>query len=197
MLPHWHDELTTAKVLVGPVRIPRVQAGKALAKSPRFATFNPENPLPQFQGQLAAVNFDGLLGFRENTTPKEGGKDSAFGMVKMMLTEMPPKDPIDELWLFHLASRTAIGGENLGWILSQEQHANLPWMMRMMMKPQRVYLMKGPRKVANKERVAAHWKKILDWPSAAVMTYHDTLGTAFVGDGKTMLSNAVQAAKQL
>lgn len=70
-----------------------------------------------FAGQLEAVCFDGLLGFRENITPKEGGKDSPFAMFKVMLTEMPPKDPIDELWLHHVATGAVIGGENLGWML--------------------------------------------------------------------------------
>src|SRR5262249_49650701 len=156
----------------------------------RFATFDTTDPLPQFRGQLEAVNFDGLLGFRENKTPAEGGKDSSLGLLKVLLTEMPPKDPTDELWLFHVASRTAIGGENLGWILSKQAHKAMPFMMRMMMKAERIYIMNGPRKVADRERVAAHWKTILGWPVETLMTYHDTLGTAFSTGAKAALEEA-------
>lgn len=197
MLPTWHNEFTSAKVLVGPTRIPRMRQGKELASSPRFVSMNQDDPLPMFKGQLEAVNFDGLLGFRENRTPKEGGKDSMFGMLKFMLTEMPPKDPTDELWLFHVASGTVIGGENLGWILSEAQYKRLPWMMRMMMKPNQLFVMTGPRKVSDKSRVSQHWKKILGWPSQAVLTYHDTLGFGFKGDGRSALQAAVASAKQV
>ncbi len=38
---------------------------------------------------------------------------------------------------------------------------------------------------------------ILDWPAQTLMTYHDTLGTAFVGDAQAALSTAVKAAKQV
>jgi hypothetical protein len=70
MLPEWHDALPDARVLVGPTRIPRTAQGKRLASSPRFIAFDTNNPLPLFRGQLEVVNFDGLLGFRENKTPK-------------------------------------------------------------------------------------------------------------------------------
>src|SRR5256885_10539043 len=100
MLPEWHEQLSQARILVGPTRIPRVAAGKRLSRSPRFQGFDKDNPLPQFKRQPEPVSFDGLLGFRENQTPQEGGKDFPFGMIKFMLTEMPPRDPIDELWLY-------------------------------------------------------------------------------------------------
>jgi hypothetical protein len=197
LLPAWHDEFTSAKVLVGPVRIPRTAAGKKLAASARFAAMDAADPLPQFKGQLEAVNFDGLLGFRENRTPQEGGKDSMFGLLKILLTEMPPKDPTDELWLFHVGSRTVIAGENLGWILSREDHKAMPLMMRLMMKPERVAVMTGPRGVADPARVAGHWSRILAWPAEVVMTYHDSLGKAFVGDGRAALTAAARAARQI
>jgi hypothetical protein len=197
MLPEWHDKLPNARILVGPTRVPRTAQGKKLATSSRFKVFDTNDPLPQFRGQLEAVNFDGLLGFREIKTPKEGGKDSVFGMLKVMLTEMPPKDPTDELWLYHVASRTVIGGENLGWILSKQAHTEMPFMMRMMMKPEQLYLMSGPRKVADAARASAHWKAILGWPAETVMTYHDTLGSAFTVGAHEALENAVRAAKQL
>jgi len=196
MLAEWHDQLPETTVLVSPTRIPRTATGKRLASSPRFSTYDSADPLPQFRGQLDAVSFDGLLGFRENKTPKEGGKDSALGMIKIMLTEMPPKDPTDELWLHHVASGTVIGGENLGWILSKQQHAGFPWMMRMMLKSDAIYLTKGPRKVADPQRVAAQWKTILGWPMNTLMTYHDTLGTAFTQQPHEALAAAVAAAQQ-
>lgn len=197
MLPRWHDELPNVQVLVGSARIPRTTQGKQLAASPRFAVFDNRDPLAQFKGELDVVNFDGLLGFREQKTPLEGGKDSAFGLLKVMLTEMPPKDPIDEVWLYHRPTRTVIGGENLGWILSKDQHKSMPLMMRMMMKPEKLYLMSGPRKVADKARVSENWKAILGWPARTAMSYHDTVGTAFEGDAQNALGAAARAAKQI
>jgi hypothetical protein len=196
MLPAWHDALPDTKVLVAPTRIPRTVTGKRLASSPRWVVYDSRDPLPMFKGELDALSFDGLLGFRENLTPKEGGKDSVLGMLKIMLTEMPPKDPIDELWLHHVATGTVIGGENLGWILSKEAHAAFPFMLRMMMKSEQVYLMGGARRVQDAQRVAEHWKTILSWPARALMTYHDTPGTAFTDRPREKLAAAVTAAKQ-
>jgi hypothetical protein len=198
MLPEWHDALPGAQIFVGPTRIPRTEQGKRLAASPRFKVFDSKDPLPQFRGQLEVVNFDGLLGFRENKTPKEGGKDSMLGMIKIMFTEMPPKDPTDELWLYHVASQTVVGGENLGWILSKQQYSSFPFVLRMMMKPEQLYIMNGPRKVADPARVAANWKTILSWSARTVMTYHDSLGTAFIASQANQeLEKAVKAVKQL
>jgi len=70
-------------------------------------------------------------------------------------------------------------------------------MMRMMMKADRLYIMTGPRKVAKAKRAASHWKTILGWPAETVMTYHDTLGTAFTSDAHAALEQAVKAVKQL
>jgi hypothetical protein len=126
----------------------------------RFMVFDPNDPLPMFRGQLEAVNFDGVGGFKETLTPLEGGKDSALGIFKVMLTNMPPRDPHDELWLYHVASRTIIGGENLGWNLSKAELGGMGFMFRMMMKAEQVYIMTGPRPVLDKERVRANWRKI-------------------------------------
>jgi hypothetical protein len=195
-LAEWHDALHKARILVGPARIPRIAAGKKLKSSPRFAAFDGDDPLPQFRGEVEFVNFDGLLGFRENVSAKEGGKDSPLGLIKMMLTEMPPKDPTDELWLYHVPTRSIFAGENLGWILSKEQHAGMGFMMKMMMKPEQVAVMTGPRKVADAGRVRAHWRKILAWPAENVFTFHDTIGTGQVGGGQAALKAAVEKAKQ-
>ena len=196
-LVEWHDALPQVKVLVGPARIPRIAAGKKLAGSPRFVVFDQSDPLPMFHGQLEAVNFDGIGGFKETVTPKEGGKDSKFDFIKIMIRNMPPKDPHDELWLYHVASRTAIGGENLGWHLSKHDHGAMPLMFRMMMKAEQVYLMAMPRPVMDKAKVAVNWGKILQWPAENVLSYHDSLGTATLGNGQELLREAAAKARQL
>lgn len=195
-LAEWHDALPEVKVLVGPARIPRVAAGRRLANSPRFSVFGHNDPLPMFHGQLEAVNFDGIAGFKENITPKEGGRDSRLGIIKQMLRNIPVRDPHDELWLFHVASGTLIGGENLGWNLTRQQFAGMGMMLKVMLKAEQVYVMDGARPVLDKERVKANWKKILSWPSENVLSYHDTVGCGCIGQGKAMLEAAVANSKQ-
>ncbi len=197
-LDRWDAAFDKATTLIGPVRIPRTENGKKLLQLPRVRLMDLADPLPQFRGQLDAVLFDGLLGFRENLTPKEGARErSALGQMVAMFREMPPKDPTDELWLHHVATGTVIGGENLGWILTPEGLKTMPFMFRMMMKANTVYVADGPRKVSDKARVAAHWKKILAWPAQTVMTYHDALGTAYCRDARAALESAVQKVGQL
>jgi hypothetical protein len=197
-LDRWHDEFPTATTLIGPVRIPRTANGQKLLKLPRVRVMDLNDPLPQFKGQLDAVLFDGLLGFRDNLTPKEGAKQlSGFGQMVMMFREMPPKDPTDELWLHHVATGTVIGGENLGWILTPEWLKTMPFMFRMMMKANTVYVADGPRRVSDKARVAAHWEKILSWPAKTVMTYHDSPTLAYFGDGQAALGAAARKVKQI
>lgn len=196
-LEEWHDAFPDLTVLAGPVRIPRVAAGRKLAASGRFRIFDQNDPLPMFKGQLEAVNFDGIGGFKEIHTPYEGGKDSMFGMIKAMLSNMPPKDPHDELWLYHVASRTIFGGENLGWNLEKKQLASMNFMLRMMLKAEQVYIMTGPRPVLDKAKVAAHWARILAWPAENVLSYHDAIGTGQVGGGQAALRAAVIKARQI
>lgn len=150
-----------------------------------------------FHGQLEAVNFDGIGGFKENMTPKEGAKDSKFSFLKVLANNMPPKDPHDELWLYHVASHTLIAGENLGWNLSKQQLGSMSFMFRMMMKAEQVYILTGPRPVLNKEHVKTNWQKILAFPAENVLTYHDTLGTGSLGNGQAKLAAAVAKAKQI
>ena len=192
-LVDWHDAFPEAKILVGPKRIPRVAAGRKLAASSRFAAFDNDDPMPQFHGQVEFVNFDGILAFREGLTPKEGARDTLLNTFKFLLTEMPPRDPTDELWLYHVPTRTIFGGENLNWILSREQFKSMPLMLRLMGKPETV----GARKVADKPRVAANWRKILGWPAENLFSYHDTIGTGQVGGAQAALQAAVEKSGQL
>src|SRR5262245_18421416 len=128
VLDTWHDEFTKAKVLIGPDRIPRTAHGQNLMKLPRIETMNPDDPLPQFAGQLDAVLFRGLLGPRDVQSAGEGGTDTKWALIKGMFKAMPPKDPVDELWLHHAATDTVIGGENLGWYYPADDLRKQPFM---------------------------------------------------------------------
>ena len=195
-LSEWHDALPEAHVLVGPTRIPRLRTGKSLAGSPRFSTLDSEDPLPQFKGQVDFVNFTGINAFRELLTPKEGGEDSRFLLIKTLLFQRPD-DPTDELWLCHRATRTCFGGENLGWILTRDQVAEIGYPARLALKPEVVKIISKPRPVADAEIVAANWRKILEWPTDNLFTYHDTPGHGRLGDGGAALKRAVAAVGQL
>jgi hypothetical protein len=194
----WHAAFPTVTLLLPPARIPRTANGKKLLQLERVALLDARDPLPQFRGQLDAVLFDGLLGFRDNLTPREGGpKRSALGTLWTMMKEMPPKDPIDELWLHHVPTGTVIGGENLGWILDDATYKQMSFLVRTMMKANQVYILDKPRKVADAERVAAHWQTVLGWPMRTLMTYHDSLGVAQFSDCRSSLETAVRKVKQL
>ncbi|HEV8245911.1 MAG TPA: hypothetical protein VGP93_09080 [Polyangiaceae bacterium] len=194
MMENWQEAFTEASVLLPPARIPRTAHGQKLMKLERVKLLDTADPLPQFKGQLDAVLFDGLLGIRDMPSAYEGGKENMF---KMMWAMMTINDPVDELWLHHVPSGAVIAGENLGWMFTKAAFEKLPGMFRMMMQAEKVYVMKGGRKVGDAARVAECWRKILSWPAKTVMTYHDTVGHAFVGDGRAALSDAVKAVKQL
>jgi hypothetical protein len=195
MLPTWRDEFTRATVLVGPERVPRTPSARKLMEGGRVVVMDPENPLPQFAGQLDAVLFRGLLGLRDHPTPYEGGPQATFfRMMKMM---MSVDDPVDELWLRHTETGTVIGGENLGWLLSTKTLRTFPLMLRMMMKADTVYIQDAARKVADRERVAACWRQILAWQGRTLLGYHEPPGEAFFGDVQATLTGAVKAARQL
>jgi hypothetical protein len=70
-------------------------------------------------------------------------------------------------------------------------------MLRMMMKPESVYIQDQARKVADAQKVAACWRKVLAWPSRTLLGYHEPPGEGFVGDGRTALASAVRASGQL
>jgi hypothetical protein len=195
----WHDQFTQAQVLVGPVRIPHTTHGQALMKRPRVQLMDPADPLPQFRGQLEAVLFRGLVGPADHQSPGEGAPDSKLAhvgrMAKFMTASM--KTPVDELWLHHVPTGTVVAGENLAWYYPAEKLRGQPFMIRSMVKPDRLFVWTMPRKVSDAAVVADCWRRVLAWPARTVMTYHDPAGTAFVGDGRRALETAVRAAKQI
>lgn len=195
MLPTWRDEFQKATVLVGPERIPRTPSARKLMEGGRVTVMDPDSPLSPFEGQLDAVLFRGLFGLRDHPTPYEGGPQATmFRMMKMM---MSVDDPVDELWLHHAESGTVIGGENLGWILSEKTLKTFPLMLRMMMKADTVFIQDKARKVADRDKVAACWRQILKWPGRTLLGYHEPPGEAFFGDVQTTLTGAVRTARQL
>jgi hypothetical protein len=198
LMDPWVDAFPMAAILVGPARIPRTAAGKKLLEKARVSTFDPENPLPQFKGQLELVSFRGLWGAPDHQSPGEGGSDSIFSMMGMMFTMMfKMKDPIDELWTFHVPTGTLVGGENLGWMYPSATYAKLPMMLKGMITPDSVYVFKDARKVADAAMVERCWREILKWPAKTVLTYHDPAGYGFQGDGRGALEKAAKAARQL
>ena len=131
--------------------------------------------------------------FWRNVTPELVAQARAVGIRVVPWTV---NDPVDELWLHHVPSGTVIGGENLGWMFPKDEFDKLPGMFKMMMAPEKVYVMKA-RKVGDRDKVAAHWGTVLSWPAKVVMTYHDPPGHAFVGDGQAALRAAAHAVGQL
>jgi hypothetical protein len=198
LLPPWVEAFPLASVWVGPDRIPRTASGKKLLALPRVATFDPSAILPQLRGQLEFVAFRGLFGAPDNKSPAEGGRDGILMLLNLMLAMMfKMRDPVDELWTFHVPSRTLIGGENLGWMYPKAAHAGLPGMLKGMVMPDAVYLFKDARKVADARVVDACWRSILEWPAESVLTYHDPAGHGFFGDGRAALEAAVRQCGQL
>jgi hypothetical protein len=198
LLPPWVEAFQQASVLVGPERIPRTASGKKLLAMPRVSTFDPAAVLPHLRGQLEFVSFRGLFGAPDHQSPGEGGRDGLLMMLNLMLAMLfRMKDPVDELWTFHVPTRTLIGGENLGWMYPKAQHAKLPGMIKGMVVPDSVYLFKDARKVANASVVDACWREILKWPAETVLTYHDSAGHGFIGDGRAALEAAARRGGQL
>jgi hypothetical protein len=198
-LDAWIDAFPGAKILLPPVRVPRTRHGKVLMQKAQVGTMNLDDPLPQFRGQLDALVFHGLVGFPDHLTPAEGGSDSAFAMMRSMLSMMtrPPSDPVDELWLHHVPSGTVIAGENLAWYFPRDEYRKLPFMGRKMMKPDKVWLMDMARRVGDPAIVTAAWKKVLAWPTRTLMTYHDPPTHAVTADPRGALERAVRESKQL
>lgn len=199
MLPAWHEQFPRAQVLVGPLRVPRTRNGQKLMKLPRVRTMDLRDPLPQFEGQLDAVLFHGLCGPADEPTPPEGASDTKLAMIgrmaKFMTSKM--KDPVDELWLHHPPSGMVIAGENLAWQYRAQDLRGQPFMLRSMVKPDKVWVWSMARKVGDAAAVASSWRQILAWPCRTLMTYHDRASHAFVGDGQAALEAAARAAKQI
>lgn len=197
LMQPWHAAFGDAQVLLPPGRIPRTANGRELVKLPRVSLMDPADPLPAFRGQLDAVVFQGLLGPIDLQTPAEGGADTRWKMITGMMKMMPPRDPIDELWLHHVPTRTVIAGENLAWYYPGPAYRQQPFMLRQMVKPDKVWIWTMARKVGDAAAVSASWRRILAWPCRTLMTYHDVPGSAFVGDGQAALAEAVRAVGQL
>jgi hypothetical protein len=198
LLPPWVEAFPQAVVLVGPARIPRTTSGKRLMAMSRVSTFDPTAVLPQFKGQLEFVSFRGLFGAPDHRSPGEGGADGFRMMLNLMFSMMfRMKDPVDELWTFHVPTRTLIGGENLGWMYPKADYASLPGMFKGMIEPDSLYLFKGARKVGDAAIVDACWRQILAWPAETVLTFHDPPGHGFRGDGRAALEVAVRERRQL
>jgi hypothetical protein len=198
LLPPWVQAFPHASVLVGAERIPRTANGKKLLAMKGVATYDSRSVLPQLAGQLEFVSFSGLLGAPDDRSPAEGGPDGFRLMLKMVVAMLfRMNDPIDELWTFHIPTKTLIGGENLGWMFPKETHAGLPGMFRSMIEPDAVYLFKDARKVGDAKTVDECWRRILKWPAQTVLTYHDPPGYGFHGDGRAALEAAVRRRGQL
>jgi len=192
----WHAAFESATVLLPPARIPRTEHGHKLIGLPRVTLMDPEDPLPAFKGQLEAVLFVGIDGAKDGRSAGEGAPDTMWTLMKGMFRVIATRDPHDELWLFHVASGTVIAGENLSWFYPASVYAKAPTMLRGMVKPDR-YTVWDARKVGDANLVRSSWKKVLTWPSRAVMTYHDVPGTSFQGDGRAMLEAAAREVGQL
>jgi hypothetical protein len=194
----WHAAFPAARCLVGPERIPRTANGRKLMALGRFETLSLEDPFPEFRGQLEAVVFHGLVGPPEHQTAGEGAPDTRLAHMGRMLKFMTAKanDPVDELWLYHVPSQTVIGGENLTWYYPKAAMRGAPFMLKSMVKPDRVAVFAMARKVGDPDKVAACWRRILGWPCRTLLTYHDAPGSGFVGDGRAALAAAVDRARQ-
>jgi hypothetical protein len=197
MMGPWRDQFTQAEVLIGPVRIPHTENGKKLIDGGRVRLMDLDDPLPQFRGQLEMVIFHGLRGFPDMKGPYEGKPEGFFTMLGVMKEMMSLRMPVDEVWLCHRATGTVIGGENLGWILSEATVKSFPFFMRGMMKTNTVYIQDKMRKVANPQAVSHAWSQVLSWPCRTLIGYHEPPTEGFVGDGQAALAEAVKASGQL
>ena len=134
------------------------------------------DPLPQFRGQLDAVLFHGLVGPADHQSPGEGAPDTRFGMISgWQVHDRAEDDPVDELWLHHVPSRTVIAGENLAWYYPPGRLRGQPFMLRVMIKPDQVCIWTSPARWATRggRGVLA---PLLAWPARTLMTYHDVPG---------------------
>ena len=183
-LGDWHDAFPSARIVIG-ARVSRTRNGQRLMGLDRVQLFD---GLPECDGVLDVLSFDGLLGPAEYASPTDGGGDSLWATLQAFRQMASPSDPYEELWVHHRATGTVIGGENLAPYVSAEAHARLGFMLRMGMKKDRVQI--GGRKVGDRDRVAAHWATIRGWGGRTLLSYHDVLGCGFVGDVAAALGAA-------
>jgi len=192
----WHDAFPDAQLKLGPVRAPRTANGKVLMAMDRVSTMDLDNPLPQFADQLEVVLFRGVNGTADVKTPIEGEAAGEYmdNFMNEFMTGM--KDPYDELWIFHKATGTLVGGENLGWMFTPEDFAGMPEAFQPMLAAESVYIQAAFRHVGDADTVAACWRKILSWPVQNLLSYHDSLGFGITEDAHGALRNAVDAVDQ-
>ena len=195
----WHEQFTEAQVLLCPVRTPHTAHGKELLKRPRVALMDASDPLPQFRGQLEAVLFRGLVGPDDHRAAGEGAPDTRLRFMTRMakIMTLPKKTPADELWLHHVPSGTVIAGENLAWMYPAAVLRQQPFMLRSMLKPDKLWVWTMALTVGEAGAVADSWRRILAWPARTVMTYHDATGFAATADARAALEAAARAVKQL
>jgi len=197
LMNDWHDAFPEAQLKLGPIRVPRTTNGKVLMAMDRVSTMDLDDPLPQFGDELELVLFRGLTAGKDLRSVLEGasgGMLDQMAFMKEMMLGM--KDPYDELWLFHKATGTLVGGENLGWMFTADEHKALPMMFRSLMKTKEIYIMEKFRFVGDATAVAACWSKILAWPAQTILSYHDTPGVGFTEGAHEALKTAVAATKQ-
>ena len=106
---------------------------------------------------------------RPTIRARRGGEDTASYMGRMlrfMFTNQ--KDPVDELWLHHVASQTVIGGENLTWYYPASALRGAPMMLKSMVKPDG-WRSSPARKVADPRR----WRLLAPDPVVAVPNADD------------------------
>jgi hypothetical protein len=191
----WHEAFPEATVWFEPVRIHRTANGAKLLALPRVKNMPLVDPFPAWKGELEVLVFDGLYGLSDEQSPHEGGADTMFSSLKLMFRFMVGvSDPTSEVWLHHVPSGTVIGGENLGWMMPAAELARRPMMERSMYQAG-AWINTMARPVADKAKIAAHWKTVLGWPAKTLITFHDWPGYALT-DGKATLETAVRGTKQ-
>ncbi|MEM7154833.1 MAG: hypothetical protein AAF799_18430 [Myxococcota bacterium] len=190
----WHDEFPQAQLRVGARRVPHTTQGRELLARPRVDTMDPGDPLPHYAAQLEAVTFTEFLGPPEFASPLAGGADSLWATIVAARRLLSSTDPYDELWLYHRATDTVIGGENLAPSFTPQAHAALPFVVRRTVKLGRVAV---HRKMIDPEAIDRSWRAVLRWPGRTLLGMHDSVGGGFRGDVASALRDAAQRRGQL
>jgi hypothetical protein len=196
LMNQWHDAFPDAQLKLGPVRVPRTANGKALLAMDRVSVMELDDPLPQLAGDLEMVLFRGVSGTADLRTPIEGQEPGEYMSSFMHEFSNGMKDPYDELWLFHKATGTVVGGENLGWMFTSEDFARLPESFQGLLAADSLYIQAAFRPVSDAEAVTECWRKVLSWPAQTVISYHDSVGFGIDTDAAAALRSAVESVGQ-